>query len=584
MRTLLRLAGWICVAMLLVVLLGGVYVHRRGGSYPTYAAASFATLSPINAQVDSSAELLVRTEAGTLRGAPAGAAIAYKGIPYARPPVGDRRWQAPQPAEAWAGVRDATRFGAACVQRVSGLTPFFAPMAKAYGSKFEQAPVQSSEDCLFLNVWSPPSRPQHPLPVMVWLHGGSNIVGSGTQSTYDGASLASHGVVLVTINYRLGTLGFFSHPELTAESTHHSSGNYALLDQLAALGWVRRNIAQFGGDPENVTLFGESAGAIDAGALMSSPLSAGLFRRVISESGPPFGNSQSLAQAEAFGKVVGDLAQGDARLTPLQRLRALAPSDVDTLVARAKLRLGVDGVPITTDGWVLPRSVRSEFAAGSIPKVELLVGLNGREFSAFRLSAPPGGTPSAQKAGQDSSMLTKLAAAARPYYGAWTTPAMAFELGRVLLHRTAGSDQAANDLLGAAPIGAMANLASASGQRVFVYRFDRAVPGKGEAELGAFHSLEVPYVFGTLQDQEWKWLPSNRDDEALSNLLQTYWTNFAKTGNPNASGLPIWPVWSDEHKEFLVVERDGRVSAQRNFQPLFSRLSVEDLKKRLRSE
>jgi carboxylesterase type B len=222
--------------------------------------------------------------------------------------------------------------------------------------------------------------------------------------------------------------------------------------------------------------------------------------------------------------------------------------------------------------------------SGSIQKVDLLVGLNGREFSAFRLSAPPAGTSSDQKAGADSSMLTKLAAAARPYYGAWTKPAMALQLGRVLLHRTAGIDQAANDLFGTAPVGAMASLASASGQRVFVYRFDRAVPGKGEAELGAFHSLEVPYVFGALQDQEWKWLPSNRDDEALSKLMQTYWTNFAKTGNPNASGLPTWPVWSDEHKEFLVVERDGRVSAQRNFHPLFSGLSAAELKERLGSE
>jgi para-nitrobenzyl esterase len=453
-------------------------------------------------------------------------------------------------------------------------------MAKAYGSSFEQSPIQSSEDCLYLDVWVAQWPVKRPLPVMVWLHGGSNTVGSGSQSTYDGVSLTQRGVVLVTLNYRLGVMGFFSHPELTAQSAHHSSGNYGLLDQLAALAWVRRNIAQFGGDPENVTLFGESAGAIDAGQLMASPLSAGLFRRVISESGPTFDRARTLPEAEAFGSAVSALAPADSQLTALQRLRALPASEIDKLVVKAKEHFPADIAAVTTDGWVLSQSPQQALLTGSMQKVDLLIGLNGREFSAFRLAAAAVPKSSvAKSSAAESGALKRFSAAARPYFGNWTNPAIARYFAKILVSGTAGFDQVANDLVGACPIGAMASLTNASGQHVFVYRFDRTIPGKGEAELGAFHSLEVPYVFGSLHDREWQWLPSTADDAALSNLLQTYWTNFAKSGDPNAAGLPKWPVWSDSEKEFLVINKDGSVSAQRNFPPLFSSLGANELKK-----
>ena len=210
------------------------------------------------------------------------------------------------------------------MQDPAGLGPFIQPLAAAYGASYEIEPLSSSEDCLYLNVWAPTWPAQESLPVMVWLHGGSNALGSGSQSTYDGTSLAAHGVILVTINYRLGVLGFFSHPELTAESPHHSTGNYGLLDQLAALEWVKENIARFGGDPENVTLFGESAGAIDAAMLMASPLSAHLFQRVISESGPPFGVGpiQTRAQAEAVGESAGQSGAGQFPVTSGQSPQA----------------------------------------------------------------------------------------------------------------------------------------------------------------------------------------------------------------------------------------------------------------------
>jgi para-nitrobenzyl esterase len=572
---------WISGALMLAFVASVVFIENRGGHYPIYRASSFSHLALPTASAATTGDPVVQVGAGMLRGAVAESAIAFRGIPYARPPIGEMRWQPPQPPIPWQGVREALQPGSACSQRTSGLTPFFAPMAQAYGTTFGQPPINSSEDCLYLDVWVPEWPVKRALPVMVWLHGGSNTVGSGTQSTYDGVSLTRHGVLLVTLNYRLGVMGFFSHPELTAESPHHSSGNYGLLDQLAALNWVKQNIAQFGGDPDNVTLFGESAGAIDAARLMTSPLATGLFKRVISESGPAFESGQTLSQAEAFGSAVGALAPGNAQATPLEKLRALPASAVEELVAKAKEHLPTDITAATADGWVLPLSPQQAFLTGSIQKVDLLIGLNGRELSAFRLAAAAAAkSAGAQSSAAESGGLKKLLEVARPYFGSWTTPAIAIYFGRILLNKNAGLDAAANDLIGACPVGAMASLTHASGQHVFVYRFDRSIPGKGEATLGAFHSLEVPYVFGSLRDREWQWLPATADDASLSDLLQTYWTNFAKTGNPNGSGLPNWPVWSDEEKEFLVVNQDAGVTAQRNFPPVFSSLGANELKQR----
>ncbi len=338
------------------------------------------------------------------------------------------RWGPPLPTVPWQGVREATEPGSACTQRAEGLVPFIAPMAKAYGSSFAQPPVQSSEDCLYLDVWVPQWPAKQALPVMVWLHGGSNTVGSGSQSTYGGVSLTRHGVVLVTLNYRLGVMGFFSHPELSKESAHHSSGNYGLLDQLAALAWVKRNIAQFGGDPDNVTLFGESAGAIDAALLMTSPLSAGLFRHVISESGPAFGPARTLSEAEAFGSAVSALTPADPHLTALQRLRALPAAEVEKLVVKAKEHFPADITSATTDGWVLPRSPQQAFLSGSIQKVDLLIGLNGRELSAFRLAAAAASKSSGnQSSVAESGGFKKFSAAARPYFGGCTASTDRFQ-------------------------------------------------------------------------------------------------------------------------------------------------------------
>jgi para-nitrobenzyl esterase len=562
---------WTIGVLSLGIVAAAAYITNSGGHYPNHAASSFAHLALPAANGASADDPVVQLSGGTLRGARVKTAVAFRGIPYARPPVGKLRWQPPQPPVAWQGVRDARQPGASCTQPASGLTPFFDPMAQVYGARFEQAPIESSEDCLYLDVWVPDWPVKHSLPVMVWLHGGSNTFGSGSQPMYEGASLARRGVLLVTLNYRLGVMGFFSHPELTAESPHHSSGNYGLLDQLAALQWVRQNISQFGGDPNNVTLFGESAGASDSARLLSSPLAAGLFQRVISESGAAFDPGQTLAQAEAFGIAVGP---------ELLELRALSAADVEALVIKAKEHVPPNFTTSTVDGWVLPKSPQQALLTGSIQKVDLLIGVNGREFSAFRVAAAAASkaAPASGNAVQAGG-LKRFSDAAQPYFGIWTKPVIATYFARILLNKDAGFDAAATDLLAACPIGAIASLAHASGAHVFAYRFDRSIPANGKSELGAFHGLEVPYVFGTLRSPEWLWLPTTADDARLSDLLQTYWTNFAKAGNPNAAGLPTWPAWSDEHKEFLLVNPDASVTMKRNFPPLFSSLGANELKR-----
>lgn len=541
---------------------------------------SAASGAVAGAAASRSTEPVVEIDSGSLRGTLAGPGAVFKDIPYAQPPIGDLRWEPPQPVAPWRGVRDATRPGSPCTQDPAGLTPFISTLAKAYGGAYQHAPLHSSEDCLYLNVWMPAWPAAHGLPVMVWIHGGSNTAGSGSESTYDGDSLAAHGVIVVTLNYRLGVLGFFSHPELTRESAHHSSGNYGLLDQLAALAWVHRNIAQFGGDPGNVTLFGESAGAIDAGVLMTSPLSTGLFRRVISESGPAFAAGVPLSRAEAFGAAVADAAPGNPRLTPLARLRALPAQEVVRLAAQiSSTRLKApDG--ITVDGWVLAQAPQTAFLRGDIQKVDLLIGINGRELSAFRLMAA-----AAPKSSRSISVATpgikQFAAAAHPYFGLWTDPVIAYDVTEILLHHAPALDQAANDIVVACPVAALASLTTAAGHRVFVYRFDRIVPGKGAAALGAFHSLDVPYVFNAFQDPAWQWLPIQPVDRRISGTLQLYWTNFAKTGNPNMSGLPDWPAWSDSGQQFLDIGKTGAIGPQRDFAPAFSSISAPNLKQRL---
>jgi para-nitrobenzyl esterase len=528
----------------------------------------------------------VHLSTGTFEGGMNGPIAVFEGIPFAAPPVGPLRWREPQPVPASSATLDATKPSHPCMQNLAGVDSFIQPLAETYGVAYTPQRLDPSEDCLYLNVWTPQLQPSAHLPVMVWLHGGSNRVGSGAEPGYDGTSLASRGVIIVTINYRLGILGFFTHPELTAESPHHSSGNYGLLDQIAALQWVRQNIAQFGGDPGNVTVFGESAGSVDATTLMTSPLSTGLFRRVIAESGPAFGlgRSRTVAQMEPLGEAVGSEAGGKsgAQLAVLRSLPAAQLAEIENRLIASKFK-GYDPNAAVVDGWVLPQSPARAFAWGKIQPVSLLAGVNAREFSAFRVGAAAAAKKAPQPASKPaiSDQLKQMAEIARPLYGSWTDLAVATYAGRMLIHGAPAVDQASNDIVGACPVGAEAALTTAAGQKAFVYRFDRSVPGKGEAELGAFHSLEIPYVFGTFQARSFSWLPFTATDRDLSKIVQTYWTNFAKYGDPNGPGLPRWAAWNTDQEPFLTFSEGGNAVPQQHFSPIYCHLAPDRLKEQL---
>ena len=551
-------------------------------------AISMLLVQPASPQHVDTKGPLVHLANGTLEGTMSGEIAVFKGIPFAQPPVGPLRWRPPQPDAPWSGIRDATKPSRPCMQSLQGVDSFIAPLAAAYGVTYSPQQLDPSEDCLYLNVWTPQLKPGVHLPVMVWLHGGSNRIGSGTEPAYDGASLASRGVIVVTVNYRLGVMGFFAHPELTAESPHHSSGNYGLLDQIEALRWVKQNIAQFGGDPENVTLFGESAGSVDATTLMASPLAASLFRRVIAESGPAFGlgPSQNLARMELLGAAVGKEAGGQpgSELTVLRKLPAAQIAQIQSNLIASRFK-GYDPNASIADGWVLPQSPAKAFALGKIQQVDLLAGLNAREFSAFRIGAAAAAKKSPQPANKPSvtEQLKQFADVARPLYGDWTDTAVATYAVQILFHGAPAIDQASNDIVAACPIGAEAALTTNTGRRAFVYRFDRSIPGKGESELGAFHSVELPYVFGTFQVRTFSWLPFTPTDHKLSQIVQSYWTNFAKTGDPNGPGLPHWDSWSTDQESYISFGESGDAVPQKQFSPMYCHLSPDRLKEQLGS-
>jgi para-nitrobenzyl esterase len=534
---------------------------------------------------------IVHVTSGTLAGRLQGGTAIFEGIPFAAPPLGNLRWREPQPVANWPGTREATRSASPCTQSTTGpgLDAYLAPLAATYETPFAVQSYKSSEDCLYLNVFAPwPSAPKG-LPVMVWLHGGSNRVGTGADESYNGSSLASHGVIVVTLNYRLGVMGFFAHPELTAESPHHSSGNYGLLDQIAGLKWVQQNIAQFGGDPENVTLFGESAGSIDATTLMTSPLVKGLFRRVIAESGPAFGlgPALTLAEAQAVGAAVGQSAAGEfathaKALETLRQMRADQVADLDRDIVASRYK-NFDPNGSVVDGWLLPQPPAKAFAWGKIQRVDFLAGLNGRELSAFRIGAAAAAKQSAKPSQTDgpTAAAKKLADTAHPLYGTWTNTAVAVYLAQILVHGDIAIDRASNDMLMACPIGAETALVKSAGARAFLYRFDRSIPGKGESKLGAFHGLEVPYVFNTFTARGWRWLPFTETDRKLSAMMEIYWTNFAKSGDPNEPGLPTWKPWNNGEEPYLEFSQSGAAVPQSNFSPPFCHLAPHGLQERL---
>ena len=452
----------------------------------------------------------VRVEQGQLSGV-AGAASGvrvYKGIPFAAAPTGDLRWKAPKRPAPWTGVRTAAEFSPICEQ-----SPY------AANSIYRQIPQPLSEDCLYLNIWTAAKSAGEKRPVMVWIHGGALTRGSGSIPVYDGEALASRGVVLVTVNYRLGVFGFFAHPELTKESDRNSSGNYGILDQVAALEWVQKNIAAFGGDPKRVTVFGESAGSWSVNYLMATPLAKGLFQRVIGESGGTFAPMKKLDEMEQAGvKFAASMGA-----TSIQALRA---KPADELVKKTSLGSYSPNV----DGWMLPQDVYSIFAQGKQNDVPLLVGSNSDE--ATSLSPWPASGTAASFIEQNRKRFGDLADEFLKIY-------------------PAGSDEEAKashyasfrDLVFGWEMRTWARMETKTGKsKAYLYYFSRTPPGPDSARYRAYHASEIAYVFGNLLPPR----PWEDIDRKLSDTMSSYWVNFAATGDPNGKGLPKWPAYQEK--------------------------------------
>ncbi len=474
----------------------------------------------------------VRTTGGLVEGTTVadGKVRVYKGIPYAAPPVGELRWKPPQPAAPWTGVRQATAFGPQCMQ----------------GTIFSDIVFDrpASEDCLYLNVWTPAAPAATPRPVMVWIHGGGFQAGAASEPRHDGHHLVQKDVVLVTLNYRLGVFGFLAHPEM-AEEDGNVVGNFALLDMIAALRWVRENAAAFGGDPDNVTIFGESAGSFAVSALMASPKARGLFHKAIGESGAFFGPTLAEATREAAVERGAAFAEG-LGATSLEALRALPADAVLAAALKAQPWFGV-----IVDGQVLEAPVAETFAAGRQAAVPLLAGWN-----------------------RDESRGGVVLGRERPTAATFTeqvTRRFGPRAADVLKVYPAGSDaealESAADLAGDTFIGYstwkwIETHAAMAKAPVFRYRFDRKIPvapgttinGREATadDIGARHAGEIEYVFGTLDSvARVPWTP---EDRALSDAIMTYWTAFARTGTPGGAGLPAWPPYTPGNGQVQLLD------------------------------
>jgi para-nitrobenzyl esterase len=497
------------------------------------AAAVFAaTLIAAHAQ-QTPDPLVVNTSAGAIRGVSrAGGGAEFLGIPYAEPPVGNLRWHEPVSAKPWTGVREAAQFGAPCAQ-------------PDLGAWNRRDAATGKEDCLFLNVITPEwPAPQRPLPVMLWLHGGANAGGTASSVLYKNGTLVGHGILLVTVNYRLSVFGFLAHPGLTRESAHGSSGNYGLEDQILALRWVRQNIARFGGDPENITVFGQSAGALDTGLLMTS-IAKNEFQKAIAESGAAFMNHlPTLAEAEKTGVAFASSVKAPAGEDAVKFLRGLSPEELLKAVMEFEAK-NSRGIGPIVDGWAVAQSPAVVFAAGHQSAIPLLIGVTTREFGS---DEPADHLPATIKAmaGSHADEALKLyhvndaAGLPDPLYGS-------------------NADQWIADFVFHCPVVSEATWQSRAGQPVYIYQFDHPIPGH-EAE-GAVHSADLPYVFGYFPQYGNIGGKFTDADTQLAELMETYWTNFARTGSPNGKDLPHWPHLN-EAGGYIEFMPDGHAEAR----------------------
>ncbi len=466
--------------------------------------------TPLTAQVE--------VEQGMVEGTVEDSLTVFKGIPFAQPPIGDLRWRTPQPANKWEGIKKTKEYAPAPIQG--------------------NDPTGKSEDCLYLNVWTPAKSSEDKIPVLVWIYGGGFSYGSTSEPAYDGAALAKKGVVLVSIAYRVGQLGFLAHPELSAENPENTSGNYGLLDMIAGLQWVKDNIAAFGGDPNKVTIFGESAGGIAVSMLSASPLAKGLFHGAISQSGGSFGptrlttfpgeNMKTLAMAEKDGLKFAEKA-GDTSLAGLRKI----PAD------KLPMEMGMGGAWPIVDGWVIPDDQYKLYEAGKFNDTPILVGYNSDEGASFTRTKDPKEYISSveERYGPYADSLLK----AYPV-DSTTVPKTARDLSR--------------DAAFGWPTWSWARLQAKKGKsKVFYYYFDQHPDHPEDSPnygYGSPHGQEVAYVFENLDASNPE---TTKTDLGISDLMGTYWTNFAKYGDPNGEGVPKWPAFSDENPEVMYFNK-----------------------------
>jgi para-nitrobenzyl esterase len=514
-------------------------------------ALSFAALlaSPLLAAIQEP----IKVEGGLVSGTPGWAwgVRQYRGIPFAAPPVGNRRWRPPQPVIPWQGVRAADQFSPACMQGGPGWTA---------EQIFDPGLRHRSEDCLYLNVWTPAASASERLPVLVWIYAGAGIMGSTARPLYDGNALAKKGVVVVSANYRLGVFGWFAHPELTKESEHRSSGNYGALDQLAALQWVQRNIAQFGGDPSKVTMFGQSAGCGAVNSLAASPLAKGLVRGGIGQScGSFLGRMTTLAEAEnigaQFAKAIGKPTLAALRAMPAQDLLeasiGTSASSSDLNASQAPLTLTVPSIKTPAaargaivDGWFLPQDIYTIYSQGKQNDISLITGGTNDEG------------PQGEALGSGGATPPKTLAA----YTAWVKQVFGARADALLRLYPAKTDaeaaRACHDVRRDIVFAAHRAWAQATTGKspAYLYRFSHIPPhpeGNGNnppAPVGALHSSDVLYVFNNLRMKDYPW---SDIDRKIADMLSSYWTNFAKSSNPNGPELPSWPAYNPKD-EYLM--------------------------------
>ncbi len=486
------------------------------------------------------------TTAGPVRGETVDGVRIFRGIPYAAPPTGDLRWLPPEPPAPWEEPRDALAFG----------TPCWQPRLEGF---YDRGPIERSEDCLYLNVWTRAKADEAMpdgagMPVMVWIHGGALQIGHGHLPMYDGGALADLGVVLVSVNYRLGALGFLAHEGLSAESPHRVSGNYGVLDQIAALTWVRDNIAAFGGDPDNVTIFGESAGSWSVCYLYTSPLAKGLFHRAIGQSGGCFAPHPQLAEDSAAGQSghAAGASLSELLATPdIAALRAVPAEILYAKIAEASWNQG--GRIVYVDGHVFPQPMSALVAAGQHSRVPVLLGSNADEGTTLFMDMP---------ALDEQAWRQSVAAA-------WGEQADEI-LDAYAEDAAPGIETAQQQLLSdqyfAWEMRTWARAHVAHGDPAWLYYFTHVPDLGGEhgTALGAFHAAEIPYVFGNphlgFGDGGEALAPRSSDLE-VARLTTGYWTNFAKTGNPNGDGLPTWPSYAAETDLALEIAEQPQTIA-----------------------